>query len=598
MKLERIHSGSNKQRQVSISELLSNFIFGGHKPKRFVPGNNYSAGDMIYEVTESGDTNLYICNNSGTYVTLDNTNWSLADVQSMISQQIVHRFGIEESSTLTVGLSYDVYITGDLDVYQNRIKLPDTCTEHSKLILFLDGKYESSDLGDFVINLKNRMKYIEVSHSFNEYILYVVTPNNHAGRLITFLDRHPTSLTVKSDRLSVYIPGEVQDNSYALNVYVDGKYLPPSTYEISYDEETDNVEIKFNRKANILPEDIKRYVISIVSSRSKYIKVNKVWFSMPIQTSINKYRVDGLEDCDIIHNCPLVFCADKALPSNYFTVHNNTMSVTSSDYYGEIGDIYSVISYEFSLSISDTIYDTYGSIIVDDDERKIAIPIIGYNDDIDVLVFRKAGTLINQNRYYIHDGSICLYDHDDTIIGGDLLSVQVLNSDRTLTTCSMITSIRADKTVVIPNGLQTSQFLLFSTDGRYIGKHLYNVSNGLISFINECDLEYGDSVEIIYNKYKSGYTATVTKVLSTVVTKENEFVLPIKVFSSDDNYIIFNATTGVSIRPTSYKIDTTGVVTITDGTGLESGDMIDVYVSRELRTYVYTDAVDKIVANI
>ena len=162
----------------------------------------------------------------------------------------------------------------------------------------------------------------------------------------------------------------------------------------------------------------------------------------------------------------------------------------------------------------------------------------------------------------------------------------------------MITSIRADKTVVIPNGLQTSQFLLFSTDGRYIGKHLYNVSNGLISFINECDLEYGDSVEIIYNKYKSGYTATVTKVLSTVVTKDNEFVLPIKVFSSDDNYIIFNATTGVSIRPTSYKIDTTGVVTITDGTGLESGAMIDVYVSRELRTYVYTDAVDKIVANI
>ena len=127
---------------------------------------------------------------------------------------------------------------------------------------------------------------------------------------------------------------------------------------------------------------------------------------------------------------------------------------------------------------------------------------------------------------------------------------------------------------------------------------MYNTSNGLISFINECELGYGDFVEIIYSRYKAGYTGTVTKVVSTVTTKENEFILPVKVFSLDDNYIIFNATTGVSIRPTDYKIDTTGIVTITNGTGVSSGDMIDVYVSRELRTYVYTDAVDKIIANI
>ena len=55
MKLERIHSGSNKQRQVSTSELLSNFVFGGYKPKRFVPGNNQSSGDMVYEVIDTGD---------------------------------------------------------------------------------------------------------------------------------------------------------------------------------------------------------------------------------------------------------------------------------------------------------------------------------------------------------------------------------------------------------------------------------------------------------------------------------------------------------------------------------------------------------------
>ena len=597
MKLERIHSGSNKQRQVSTSELLSNFVFGGYKPKRFVPGNNYSAGDMVYEVIDTGGVNLFICNNSGIYYVIDGTNWTLADIQSMILHQVFKRFGNITENIFTVDLSYDVYVTGDLDVSINRIKLPDSCTEHSRLLLFLDGKYVSSDLGDYSITIKNRMKYIETASDFRNYILYVISPNNHAGRLITFLDRNPSSITVKDDALSVYIPGEIQRNSYTLNVYVDGVYMSPNTYTILYNESTDNVEIRFTRKSN-LPDDYKRYVISIVSSRSKYIEVEKVWFSMPIQTNIDKYRIDGLGDFNVIDSCPLVFCANSALPSNYFTVHNNTMSVTSSDYYGEIGDVYSVVSYKFTVSVSDLSYDTYGSIIVDDDERKIAIPIIGYNDDIDILVFRKAGTLISQDRYYIHDGSISLYDHDDSIRGGDLLAVHVLNSDRTMSTCSILRPVRSDKTVVIPDGLQDSQFLVFSTDGRYIGKHLYNTSNGLISFINECELGYGDFVEIIYSRYKAGYTGTVTKVVSTVTTKENEFILPVKVFSLDDNYIIFNATTGVSIRPTDYKIDTTGIVTITNGTGLSSGDMVDVYVSRELRTYVYTDAVDKIIANI
>lgn len=596
MKLELIHNGSNNRRQVPISELLNNFVFGGLNPRRFVSGETYAAGDYVYEVSQSGQSIVYLCINSGSYERIDTTNWLPASVTSMISQQLDMRLGDLWKSSTRVDFTYDTCVTGDLEISNGRIKLPDTCTEYSQLILFLNGTYVSSDLGDYMITLKSHMKYIETTWDFDDYLLYVMTPKNHAARLIRTSDMNPTSASVTDGILSIYIPRELQINSYALNVYVDGLYISPKNYYVNYDETTDMIEIRFNRKSD-LPTDIKRYVISVLSSRSPDITINETSMVLPIQTTMNRYRIDNLSNSEKIYDCPLVFCGGKALPSNNFTIQNNAMSVMSSDYYGEIGETYAITSYQFTIASDPSIY-TFGSIVVDADEKRIAIPIIGYDESMDILLFRKAGTLINKNRYYIHDGSVSLYDHDDSIHEGDLLSVRVLNSDPTVSSCSMITTVRADRTIAIPEELENSQFLMFSTDGRYIGKHLYNTTTGLISLINECELNYGDTVEIVYNNYTDGYTRTVTKVTSSIVTTENKFILPVKVYSPDDNFIIFNATTGYAIQPSNYQISATGIVTITDGTSVEVGDSVDVYVSRELRTYVYSDAINRVVENI
>ena len=596
MILERIHSGSNGRRQVPISELLGNFIFNGYNPKRFISGLNYTAGDYVYEVSNSGISTIYMCLNSGIYEQIDTTNWTIATITSMISQQLDQRLNDYNKTLGKVEFLYDTYITGDLDVIQNKIKLPDTCTEYSRLILFLDGKYVSSDLDEYEITIRNHMKYIETSKDFSDYILYVMTPKNHTARLITCVDLHPTSVSVTGGNLSIYIPGELQMFSYALNVYVDGLYLAPDAYQINYDESTDSIEIQIARRSS-LPVNVDQYIVSVISSRTSFITVKETSVSLPIQAAINRYRIDSLPNDDKIYDCPLVFCDGSARPSNYFTIRNNAMSVMSSDYCGEIGETYAITSYTFTVSSDPTITKS-GSIVVDEDERKIAIPIVGYDDSVDILVFRKAGTVVTQNRYYVHDGSISLYDHDDSVRGGDLITIRVLNSDPSVCVCSRIETVRADRTIVIPEDLKNSQFLLFSTDGRYIGKHLYNTTTGLITLINGCELMYGDMVEIVYNNYTEAYTKTVTKVASTVVKTQDQFILPVKVYGTNDDYIIFNATTGYLIQPSNYKIMANGVVEITGGTTVSVGDMIDVYISREIRNYIYTNALDRIIDNI
>lgn len=597
MKIRKLYSGANAKRTATSGELLSQYVFSNGLPIKFKP-KLYMRGDYAYIVEPSGMITIYQCLKSGEYDKVDLYNWRVADLETLIQDCIDRAFG-NQSLDYRVDFDYNVYKTGELETSIKRIMLPIGIDEYTKFWLFLDGSYVSLDLEEYKIIKDKCISYIETDREFADFVLYTIKPKNQNSRIISFNDMRPSSVTEEEGIIHVYIPAEVLGDNYAMLLYVNGKYVSEFTSE--YDEETDTIILLLDPEAEITTVSKYDYTIATIVSRSEYIKIYSFSQNAMIISNIDRYRMelpcpqtDGL--------LPLIFDNGKPIPNDVLSIRDTVISVMDEAYYANIGDV--IDASHMIFVVEKDAPTENASIVVNEFERHIPIPIINYNDaKTDVLVFRNTGTLLSNSRYYVHDGSIHLYEHETSVKGGETLQFQLFNKDESVAVRSTIFSVRADKTVIVPTVidevLKNSQFLLFRTDGTYISKEKYTVDGEILTFTEDTDISYGDKVEFVYNYYAEDITNTLTKVITTKVRVENQFILPFRTYQPDtDSVILFNGTTGLFINKDNYVVEKDGVVNITGGTTVSEGDVIDVYVLRNLKSSVYTDMVDKLLETI
>ena len=65
----------NTSRQLSTLELLMNTVFGDGVPNKFVPGNEYDVGDIVYIQNSKGEIVIKECIIPGVYYDVDNSGW-------------------------------------------------------------------------------------------------------------------------------------------------------------------------------------------------------------------------------------------------------------------------------------------------------------------------------------------------------------------------------------------------------------------------------------------------------------------------------------------------------------------------------------------
>ena len=595
MKLIKLHSGSNPNRIASASELMSQYVLGGKTPQKFTSGKFYSEGELVYTIESTGVI-IYLCGKSDIYNEINPKYWSSVNIDTTIRNIVDDALvGVLPKTNNTISFTYIAYTNENLEKSTKRIFLPDSLDlnlVHASM-LFLDGKYVSYDLGEYDIVYDNGMKYIDTSIDFDTFILYIVQTNNRNSRLVSFMDLRPTSITTENDTLSLYIPGDVIPNDYVTMIYINGKYVSADKYTVSVDTTTDTLLFTFVNYNGELPSKKDDITISVITSRSKHISISGLDISVQIRTETEKHRID-LPDGTEIYSYPLAFKDGLAFPYDKVVVSDDVLSIVNNKYYGEIGSTYSVLSFKFAI---DDTYDlTSNTIAVDYNENNIPIPIINYGNSSDLMVFRKAGSLISRDKYYIDDGYMKLYDIDTGIISGDLLRFKLVNSDETISLRSKINKVSYDKTIDLPNDkLTTYDILLFTVTGTYIGKQYYTVSNGVITLSNECNLNPDEMVEIVYNSYNREYTKSIVRIVSTSIISKNVFKVPINTFDKNrDIIMVFNGTTGLYIDSDKYTVSDDGTVTLNDGADLSTGDVIDVYISRCFSSYIYISSISYI----
>lgn len=604
MRLVKIKDGRSIDRSASYQELVTNYIFPSGKPRKFIPGEYYAVGDVVYIINDENYAVLYQCDVPGTCDKVTTNNWHNSTVTEEIMMNIRQYIDLQDECK-TVEFSYSGYGTGDLMIVDDNIILPESYSTDDHVTFFLDDEYQSQDLGDYDI-LKENGRYVirsnkTVLYSDTNYVVNITKPTNHNAKLLGYCDYNPT--TIDEDELFFVVDDAIIKNSMKFDLYVMGSLVPAKdyTYQIVDDSfiAIDMSQSNYTSIANNYgPQDI---VMATTTSRSSSILINRESYNYTISNDIECYRIDidRYMDTDNVH----VYFNDRAIPNDYIHILDGVLSITDDAFYGSVGNTVTVISDTYDVSIN-KIKAKSESIVVGVNEYKIPIPIINYDETVhDIIIFKESGIHVSRSRYYVKDGYVVFYDHDTSLVPGESLYFQVFNEDNSVSISSKIVPVEDSTKIMIPSNYNGTieSFLLYRLNGTYINKTLYKISEDgtYISLSPELVLDEDECLEFVFNDYLDQYTSTITKIGSAVLTTDNVVQLPINHYDSTMyNTIVFNNQLGSYIDNSRYSVSEDGILTITDGTGLSAGDSIDVYVIVNLYNQIGVNALSMSIASL
>lgn len=607
MRLVKIKDGRSTDRSASYQELITNYIFPNGKPRKFIPGEYYAIGDVVYVINNENYAVLYQCDVPGTYNEITNKYWHNLTESEEIMSRIRQFLGLQDDEYKAMEFSYSGYGTEDLTVNADgNIILPESYNPDDHVTFFINNEYQSQDLGDYDIFKDNGRYVIQTNTSIItagvDYVVNITKPVNHNAKLLGYCDYHPT--TIDEKEMFFMVDDAVLKNSVKFELYMDGILVPSQDYTYQVVEDSGFIAIDMSQSAyadRLGDYATTSVILSTTSSRSTSIIIDRQTYLYTITSDVECYRIDidRYMDTENIH----VYINDRPIPNDYVYVSDGVLSITNDAFYGNIGDTVTIISDTYDVSIN-TIKAKSESIVVGANEYKIPIPIINYDESLhDIIIFKESGIHISRSRYYVKDGYVVFYDHDTSLVPGESLYFQVFNEDNSVSISSKIVPVTDSTKIMIPSNFDgnTESFLLYRVNGTYINKTLYKVSEDgtYISLSPDLVLDEDECIEFVFNDYLGQYTNTITKVGSAVLSTDNVVQLPINHYDSTMyNTIVFNNKLGSYIDNSRYSVSEDGVLTITDGTGLSAGDSIDVYVIVNLYNQINVNALTMSIASL
>ena len=594
MKLTKIkQGGSSESRRATLQELAFKYIFGERVPVLFTPGSFYHEGDICYSTDDRGIITLYLCTMSGFYDTLKVRGWIIATLRTDIQDILNKALSIDDYSHKVV---YDtnVFIGKDIMINKTTAVLPTTPEPCCCIAVYADGKYLSQDLGDYTITDKT-IKFNKVIVDCNTVTVYIKKPKNHNAKLFLYYDVTPSDMTTTT--LTFDISGIESKFFTVCNLYYKGALISGSNYDVIVDNENEKIKIEMNTHLSV-GANMEDFVLSTISSRNPYLVVERHATDYIVDDEVSSYRIE-MENRINYEWTDTVFINGLNIPSNKVSINGNIASIKDERYYGEFGDTFTIVDDTYYYIDVPSIVSH--EIVTEKNERTIPIPILNMDAYTDILLFKSSGVHISESRYFVDDGYIHLYPHDNSIAEGDRLVVQPMNYDKEVTIRHHITTVNNDLTVDVSQYINHDtpiDLLLFQLDGRYIGKNYYTVNNNVVKF-KDGIVNPGDLIEAVYNYYEKEYTHTVTMSYSTNTSDNNIIRLRNIDYNTDkDTILLFNNTNGLFINPDNYTISDTGIITIKSGSGVLAGSSVDVIIVRDLKYIIYTESVDTVRNNL
>lgn len=619
MKLIKVQDNTN--RPISAVEILFNYIFGrDNPPKKFIPGERYTKGDICYIINDHGNVEIYTCEIPGRYDKI-NGGWRSEDISGTVANTVkdyLDSAGIKLNSTDAI----DNRLIGNRTLFdyfigtQKNLVIPDSHTikldipyepYDTQIELYINGIRLSEATGDYSID-KFRSEinlYTFAIDSDDEVTLNLAKGCSHNSRLVKFYD---------------VIPSEVDDennlifdiNSYGLEpnvqIFYQGLLVPDTEYELFYDVPKMKVKLNNPEEYTILKSN---FVLHCLDTTSDYLSANMKTIDISASEilSNHSFRIDLSEtEYDPKHDEDVrLYLNGKNISSADFCIDDDILAIVNLDKYVDnvANGLSTLHMFVNSYFMNTYLFTTDGIRIVNqemcsyrnEDEELIsfAIPFIDYDESRSkYMIFKEDGSYVTTRKYYECDDMIRYYPHEEGLVYGDIMNFVMLSEDPTVKVKTKFVKLTEPRQVDIPiksYDPDTCAILVFTPMGSYISTNRYEIIDTTIYFDDSTSFEIGDEIEFVIMEYTSKLTQTHFQLTGLSMEVSNQLMIPDYTYDKErDNVIIFSEN-GMYINYHCYNLTSENVIVFDeDFIQTKLGDKFDLLIIRNLTEITNTDS--------
>lgn len=647
MKLVKLQSLSN--RPVTNIELLTKYVFGSSFPSKFVNNKYYDAGDYVYNVSNTGDLQLYYCTKAGTYDIITNDGWVNSTIPSVV-QNVVNNYIVENNildgvsgsnTTNTTGstsnssgfngtdlkvdakyLDVNTYI-GNPDGYQyvtyehddvNATVSTGTGTAQlpfkydpnlHRVEVFVDGYRLFESNNDYTINGKTvTIKNSKVTEN-SKITINVFNKFDSGSKLVHNIEIKSTAVNIVNNQCTLTIPlsSKYIEKSLVFNIYYTNRYVTEEYYTYSYDSNAQAYKVVIDlTKCKFIPTSATKndFVADFMMSLSKEVYLVKHDILEEITTDNEKLNIDlkytDFNKIQNIHNC---YDDGILIPSSAITFYNETVHITDNNYAIKSNNF--VISYVLVLftSIYDSDFDGNND-FVDEvvmprefvQNRKLPVPFIGFNrENGDMLLFNESGKYISNSNYYVDTTCMVNFYPSVTLAEGNKILFALIDNDYSIhnyTRQIQLTTYDIDHGIKLPCldfDQDAFDVMIFKSTGEYIPSIKYTLSD------TNWLTFHGDADLKAWDKIDivmMEYCASRTKSLMRRFSIVPEITTSIQLpftFYQNDDNVLIFNHDGILINPKNYTITKTGVLTFKNDATVTAKQPVDVFLFRRHSGY-------------
>lgn len=514
MKLTKLADLQN--RVPNLVELSSRYLFGGNYPMEFSPTKHYHVGDYVY-VNIDGRLHVYLCTIDGVYSDVHSNGWISADIPSIVNHFYHKNHSVEEMVVINNDLFDYLYIS-DCIVRGREIVFESQVENlyhlyYNEYELFINGARLSNDLYDCTFGSSGIITMLDDTVSLDGDILLV----NKVGlvpesKLIRTNECHPSYMVYGDNEL-------VDTTSDTAPFLVDNAPFGAMIVEVDEIVTINSSAIKIFINGRLLPNDY--YVVTHEHSSTTYI--------IKFTQLIPAYMGIGTETL-VLNGISVLFTYSLSPMLKITSIDTNYP--INRDLDTHVLDVYT----NTSIRVDNCRFETYSNGLRKNGENVI----INGSNTIAFTLSPQDSVKIGDN-VTTHVTQIAMnWDNNDNVV-----VTQVVDPNRIQIPFYNYTS-------------NTTDFLLFKKDGRYVNFYKYHV--GYMNELVPCDSWVSPNVfisgeSISFHKISSNNTNSLQHVVHIVRADETTtgFRLPFTV-GNYDQIMVFKGD-GVHVCTKEYTID-------------------------------------------
>lgn len=583
-------------------DVLIKFMFSSGAPEEFIPGKEYSAGDLVFIVDKKGNVIIMQANGNGAFEKPTPPNWREYDLEKALEDM---RKTMEKYIGLKARIGDQVYKPHTFQYPNfkkatdrlNNLGLEDYLNLYSYAEVYIDGKYIPRKYWELTTDdLSFTPEYLDNMPATCALTIRV----NEAVSIVARMIKRVEVVKVVDSKKGCIIPYPPQVNDYDLRMefYVNGEYIPSDKYKLTGttdDDGNDAIQISEWEGATSTSYEL---TFSFIYSCTNEVAVMHDDFETVIKDERESFMLD-LTTVDFVNSMQeiRVFRNNAFLDPARYCLSRGYVNFRRESYYLPLNSVicapittYLIPEYEDG----EVRHNSQTTPIFENGEHEFTVPFLDYTPSThDVILFNDSGVLISDVKWYFDEYEVKFFEHDLNMSRGDRIDFRMINRDDTVKVRNFWFTANEDNQRIFTGKTDFSEYqliMIFTTTGMYIPTPKYTIDKNTITFDDSIELLQFEQIQIITFKYiyKETRTSFDIKRYTAEETGQTVFPNPYKDYDPTTDGLYIFTQNGKYVGERFYEIEDGNIKLLDGSDALTFGGYVEIVLIRDLTVTIQT----------